>query len=586
MRALRGAFADGTRMSRLVPLAVIFVAPVVGVLVLRAPLFNNIAYRDPWFYSGYGWTLAHHVEIFGWFYYSVRFPVTLPIGWATALFGPVTGYLVLRYLILVVTGGVLYACFRRFASVAVACTAVVLLALSSFYLRMVLWDYTSFIAVPCSIVGVAVWFMASVRGRVLWLFLGAGALLGAAVFANALSATVVGSLLLVEGVSALRQGIAEVVRLAARCLAALAGGLLVFVAGWLAYCAYLGWFGLDELLSPTLEFMRQNNQLSAPFQHPLSEVLRTEPRIYGPVLLSVALVVIFGRRLLENTLPSRLAQFAVAYVGLVWLYRVSITSSVVETWWAYNMTAVSTAFGLPLLAYGVSVDQRLTRSRLLLAAAALGTAVASVIVRTENVHAAHFTDRLRHNLWLLLAGLAAGLFAAVAMRLRMPVARLAATTAFFGIFAAVSLAPAGFIGIAQTGEFSPFGRSEVLGYRAAYDMSKLLEGRDQPDSRVMMWTTLVGLPMIAWTDLPHQGGSIFSPDAPLLTLSDLPQPALDLVRYPTTRGVLVFSENPADMTTALAALERAHVVTTVRRKGTWADGHLHYELLYLSRGAR
>ena len=108
---------------------------------MRAPLFNNLAYRDPWFYSGYGWTLGHHVEIFGWFYYGVRFPVTLPIAWTTNLFGPVVGYVVLRYLILVVTGGVLYACFRRFSSRAVACTAVVLLAMSSFYLRMVLWDY-------------------------------------------------------------------------------------------------------------------------------------------------------------------------------------------------------------------------------------------------------------------------------------------------------------------------------------------------------------------------------------------------------------------------------------------------------------
>ncbi len=74
------------------------------MLLLRAPLFNNLAYRDPWFYSGYGWTLAHHIEIFGWFYYAVRFPVTLPIGWTTDLFGPVAGYIVLRYLILAGTG--------------------------------------------------------------------------------------------------------------------------------------------------------------------------------------------------------------------------------------------------------------------------------------------------------------------------------------------------------------------------------------------------------------------------------------------------------------------------------------------------
>src|SRR5919201_5617368 len=157
-------FVDRHR-AMLVPLVVLAVAPVVGIAALRAPLFNNLAYRDPWFYSGYAWTLAHHVEIFGWFYYSVRFPVILPIRWSTDIFGPVTGYIVLRYLILAGTGAVLYACFRRFASVAVSCSAVAMLAMSSFYLRMVLWDYTSFVAVPCSIAGVAVWFMASTRGR-------------------------------------------------------------------------------------------------------------------------------------------------------------------------------------------------------------------------------------------------------------------------------------------------------------------------------------------------------------------------------------------------------------------------------------
>ena len=92
----------------------------IGVLVLRAPLMNNLAYRDPWFYSGYGWTLEHHIEIFGWFYYSVRFPVTLPIRWFTDLFGPVTGALLLRYVLLAGTGAVFYMCVRRFASVGVA----------------------------------------------------------------------------------------------------------------------------------------------------------------------------------------------------------------------------------------------------------------------------------------------------------------------------------------------------------------------------------------------------------------------------------------------------------------------------------
>jgi len=201
--------------------AVVLLAPVLGVVVLRAPLFNNLAYRDPWFYSGYGWGLAHDVEIFGWFYYSVRFPVTLPIRWSTDIFGPVAGYVVLRYVLLAGAGALLYVCVRRFASRRVASAAVVILALNPLYLRLVLWDYTTFIALPCAIMGVVLWFMSSSGGRGLfWPFVASGALLGASVFANIFSASLVVPLLAVEAVVALRRGRREMAKLAARCASA------------------------------------------------------------------------------------------------------------------------------------------------------------------------------------------------------------------------------------------------------------------------------------------------------------------------------------------------------------------------------
>jgi hypothetical protein len=566
----------------LIPVVVVLLAPAVGVLVVRTPLMNNLPYRDPWFYSGYAWTLVHHVEIFGWFYYSVRFPVILPIRWSTDIFGPVTGYIVLRYLLLAGTGAVLYACFRRFASVAVSCSAVAMLAMSSFYLRMVLWDYTSFVAVPCSIAGVAVWFMASTRGRVLWRFVLAGALLGAAVFANALSASVVAALLLIEGLAVPRRGFSELLRLGARCAAAVVGALAVFSGGYLAYRAYLGPFRLSDLVSPTVEFVRQNNQLAAPLQRPVSEFLRNEPRIYAPVLLSIALVIVLGRRFVADDLPARLAQFSVAYVALLWLYRFAVTSSVLETWWAYNMTAVSTAFGLPLVAHGLSVRSVRPWKLVLLAGALLGTALTSFVVRTADVRTVIASNYVKSHLWLLVLILGAAVAVTLALRLPWSSARAAAASGFFAIFAAISLIPATYIGINEPGEFVPDSRAEYLGYRAAYDMSKLLQGRDQPSSRILLWTTLVGLPLIGWTDLPHQGGAVFSPETPPTALNTLDPYELSFVRYPTTRGLLVMSEDPADMTRALGALRRARIPASVWRRSTWADGHLHYELVYLA----
>jgi hypothetical protein len=459
--------------------------------------------------------------------------------------------------------------------------------MSPFYLRMVLWDYTSFVAVPACIVGVALWFMGSTRGRLVWYFVGAGGLLGAAVFANALSGSVVAVLLAVDGVAALRQGAAEVARLIARCAFAAVGAVAVFFGGYLGYRAALGPFSPHDILEPTLSFLRQNNQLAAPLQRPVSDFLHTEPRIYAPVVLSVAVLVVLGRRIARNDLPGRLAQFAVAYVFALWLYRFTVTSSVLETWWAYNMTAISTCFALPLLLRGLDAresDSPRRSSLALLLAALAGTAAVSLAVRTFNASAVDVYDEIRNHVPILLGPLAGAAIMVAALRLARPgIALMLATAVFFGLFAFQSLTPASYIGIGQTGEFSNDEHGEVIGYRAAYNMLRLLDHRDRPPNRILIWTTLIGLPLITWANLPHQEGAIGNPESPELRLNHLSAEELDLVRYPTTRGLLVLSENPGDMTSSIAALREAGVSIVLRRRGTWADGKLSYELIDLVR---
>jgi hypothetical protein len=153
---------------------------------------------------------------------------------------------------------------------------------------------------------------------------------------------------------------------------------------------------------------------------------------------------------------------------------------------------------------------------------------------------------------------------------------------FFALGTIVSLTPAHYLGIRQTGEFARDGHLEVVGYRAAYDLTKLLETPDQPDSRVLIWSPLAGLSVIAWTDLPHQGGGIQNPEAPPRVLNHLTPTEADLLRYPTTAGLLLLSEDPADMTRGLVALRRIGLHPLVRRLGAWADGRLHYALVDLS----
>ena len=90
------------------------------MLFLRAPVINQIDYIDPWFYSGYGWSLSHGLSLFENPYYGVRFPPILLIAVSSDLFGALAGYLVLHYPILLGAGVALYCCTRRFASPRVA----------------------------------------------------------------------------------------------------------------------------------------------------------------------------------------------------------------------------------------------------------------------------------------------------------------------------------------------------------------------------------------------------------------------------------------------------------------------------------
>jgi hypothetical protein len=563
----------------LLPLAVVVGAPLLGLLCLRAPLINALAYRDPWFYSGYGWALEHHVEIFGWFYYTVRFPVVLPIAWSTAVLGPVLGYLALRCVLLVGVDWLMYACIRRFSSPAVAIASILLLNLNPFYLRLILWDYTSFIALPCSIAGAALWLMATRERAFAPLFV-SGALLGAAVFANALSGVIVAPLLLVEALAAGRRGLPGIGWAAARVASAMLGVAVVFLLGYLGYRTALGSYSPRDLIDPTLHFLRSTDQAVAPLQRPPSEWLVQEARIWAPVLLCLATLLVLGREVFRDDLRARFAQFAVAYTATLWLYRFTATSAVIETWWAYSMTAATMAFALPVVLDALgrrTADRSLQRA--LVASAVIAVALTDLLVRNATSAALRLYQEMSYRGGVIVIVVMAGIVAAITMRfLRDARGRTLGVSAFFATFAVLSLAPARYIGINKTGEFGPDGKAELASYRAAYDMTRLLKQDDQPTARALIWSTMFGEANIVWTNLPHQGGGVQDAEHPL-PLTTLGPVGTSAVSYPATKSIIALSEAAVDMQAAIRTLRRSGYIVRVERRGSWADGHLYYELL-------
>ncbi|MGI8729158.1 MAG: hypothetical protein ACR2LK_04085 [Solirubrobacteraceae bacterium] len=571
--------------ARVVPWVVVLLAPLIGIAALRAPLVNALIYRDTYFYSGYGWTLQHHIEIFGWPYYSVRFSAILAIGWTTDLFGPVGGYLVLRYVILAGTGALLYLCLRRFASTWIAAASVLLAVLSPFYLRMVLWDYTVFVAVPATIAAAAVWHLGSTPRRQLLTGLATGVLIGIAMFANPLAWPLVPALYGVEAIAALRGGWRAVRLFVGRGVLSVVGIGLVFLGGWLAYRAALGSLPAYQMIKPAVDFAKMNSVVTAPFQIPAHVWLQTEPRVYAPLLMCAAIVLVCGRSLLHATPVARIAQFAIAYTAVFWVFRWVATSSIVETWWSYNLTATTLCFGMPVILHQLATRGGGTRT---IAGAMVGaTAVADLLIRSLNNHLVSAYDTLRTHTVVLVGVLLAAVVAAVAMRAaRTPAGRARAAGAFAVALTAVSLTPAQYLGVRSTGEFSPYGGLvELQAYDAAYRMNALIAQDDQPTERTLIWSGLGGLAGIGWTNLPHQLGAIQDPDA-ATPLPGLTQNELDVLHYPTTRRILLMAEE-ANQEPALAALRGAGFPqATIQEHGAWVGGRLHYALVDLRSGAR
>jgi 4-amino-4-deoxy-L-arabinose transferase-like glycosyltransferase len=567
---------------RLIPWAVVLLAPVLGIVALRAPLINQLGYVDPWIYAGYGWTFAHHIEVLGWHYYPDRFTVILPIAGLSGLLGPIPAYIVLRYLLMAGCGALLYLAIRRFGSVPVAVAAVCLVMLNPFFVRMLTWDYPTFVMLPCTIAGVALWYLGSTRVRALWTALGAGICLSAAIYANPAAGLVLPPLIGVESIAAMRGGRRDVITIVLRGFAMATGALLVLAVGYLGYRAYLGSFSLKLMFQDTISFIRSNSQLAPHWQVAPSIFLRIDPYIYAPVLVCVVTVIILGRSLLSNTLRGRMAQFALAYTLVFWVYRFTVPSYVLEYWYYYNMTAVTVAFAMPAILD--EIGQRCGRARWLAVAgiAIVVTGLIDLVIRSTDRSALNVFHYVRAHIVVMVCVLVACCIPAVLVTvLRRDAARLIALAVFCAIAATSALVPGG---ENLPGEFSADGTtSELDAYGAAYDMTQLIAKYDRPSSRVLLWDDLDGFGNVGWVDIPDEGGGIdkaFIPHRiPVLTSYEL-----DMLRYPTTSRVLAVSDSGALVVSAVRALQKQGLGPGLETRGVWAGGRLHYALITLHTG--
>ena len=570
-----------SRRSAWLTPVVLCIAPLIGVALLRAPVLNQLGYVDASFYSGYGWGLDHHLKIFGFTYYGVRFPPILLIAGSSALFGPVPGYLILRWLIMAGACWSLYRCTRLYASRRVALGAALLLALNPWFVRLVLWDYVTFVALPATIAAVAVWPRGS-EHRGLRAAAVAGALLAAAAFANPLSVSVAPVLALVELVAALRVGGVELRSFVLRCGSAVAGGAGVFLLGWLAYVAVRGPFDPYDLLRPTIDFVRHQDTFAAAFVVPVRDWIVDEPRIYAPLVLLAGMALAMGRRLLGTDVPARVGQFAVLYAATLWVYRFIAVSSVIETWWAHGLLAVSMAFAGAALLH--EVDRRSPARLAAFAAPIAVAALVGLVVRSSEIRALELYGDVRGHADRLGAIIAVFLLAGLAVRFSYDWARAVGAAAILGVVTWLALTPAQYIASGRTGEFSGVPIEELRGYAAAHRLEQLVNEGDTPSARRLVWyPEPTGLLQNVWVTLPNVGGSVNPYDAPSpdMAISAYGEARL---RDPTTASVVLVSEDPAHLALARRNLLEKGIWHRTDKRQSWIGGRLWAQVVHLRPG--
>jgi hypothetical protein len=567
------------RVEAAAAFAVIAGGPALCVVALRLPLINQLDYADAWFYSAYAWAPKHHFSVLGWTYFSVRFPAILSVGLFERVFDTHSGYVVLRYLLAVASGGAIFLCVRRFGGLLPALAACVLLYLDPFFSRMLLWDYSGFFSVAAGVAGFALWWWS--EGRSVWWAAVAGAALAAAVFANPVVGTAVLVLLVVETVAAVRIGRRATINYAYRLAISAVSSAVVFFAGYVSYRMIVPSTRVDDLVRPTIDYLRSNKQNSAPYQRPASGFLLHEVRIWAPVVLSLALIALLGRRVLKADVPARIAQVCIAYTAFLWLYRFTVTSSVIETWWAYDVVVFATAPATGVLVYELG---RRIRSQPLSAAVAVATsAVFSLVIRDATGTAAKAYRHIADSTTVLYAivGLAAA--AALVLAVRSRWIRLGGAVVLFAALTVMLWAPSVFDGRGTTGVFVTDGGTEWRAYPAARQFLQIVRDYDAPRSRVYTWYSgTLGLTNIAWTTLPQTGQTVqpLGVSEPLDHLDALGRARL---LQPDAAYVLVLTTRSAELRSARHALVGGGFGDRAVRSSVLGSSGLRYELLRLTK---
>ena len=322
------------RMARTISLreaSVLLLLPLLAWQLAGIVLINQDQTVDPWLYTGYGRIFPTLFAQFGWQnYYVTRFPVIF-LNETASLLPPVTGYVLLRYLLFVGCGTVVYLWARRFGR-DVALTSYAFLAFNPLFPRVILWDLTTFVSVPAALAGMCIWLSSDGRHRSRPLL--SGMLWTISAVSHAFTGTAIATFLGLQVLRRIRSR--EWSPLVQHDLLPAAAGVVITLAlGTIYYWVRVDTFEPITPLRITWLAIMAGHGYATSHHTPLSAWAAREYHVYVPVLCVLLAAVLLGRRLFANTQVSSIWWFAAFYTTFYAVYQLMLGGFVLETWYYF-----------------------------------------------------------------------------------------------------------------------------------------------------------------------------------------------------------------------------------------------------------
>jgi hypothetical protein len=328
--------------------------PLIAVPLFGICLVNQDSYLDPWLYTGYGRMLKLLVDIGGWHYYSVRFPVIGMISLFWSVFSEPLGYILLRYFVYVVVAIPLYNLIAKSFSRSAALVAVVTLVTTPLLARIILWDLPPFIATPAALAGICLWLTPTSRRSMH--AIAAGFMFAAAINSHLFVATGIAAFLGVQFI--IDCCAARSMRFAADLAWACLGGGICMAIGVIYYSLAVHPVGLRTFVEPTVAIMMSGLDYHQQHQESASAIFAREFPSYVPFVVTAINGFVLGRTVFSTGVAARIFWFSAAYCGFYLFFHFVAGRNILGYHFYAGFLFPVIALQIPIIIQGLSQSSR------------------------------------------------------------------------------------------------------------------------------------------------------------------------------------------------------------------------------------